>query len=205
MILKIMVYPSPSFPSGAIMNAPQKLFGFFLILAIAAPCSAQTMKPGLWDINTLMKSADGEMEKAMAGMQAAMASMPADQRKQMEDMMAKQGVKIGSGSGGALNTKVCMSKEMVERNSLPMNNAGNCTEKRGPLVNGRMKASFSCTKPPSSGEAEFRFNGDTAFSMIMNSTTTMRGKTEKMSMESNGRWLGADCGEIKPLAIPKSK
>jgi hypothetical protein len=187
------------------MNVHRNLFGLFLMLAVSVPCSAQTMKAGLWDINTLMKSADGEMEKAMAGMQAALASMPPDQRKQMEDMMAKRGVKIGAGAGGALNTKVCMSKEMVERNSFPVNNAGNCTEKRGPLINGRMKSSFSCTKPPSSGEAEFRFNGDTAFSMTMNSTTTMQGRTEKMTTESNGRWLGADCGDIKPLAIPKSK
>lgn len=187
------------------MNVHQKVFGLFLTLAIAVPCSAQTMKPGLWDINTLMKSADGEMEKAMAGMQEALASMPPEQRKQMEDMMAKQGVKMGAGSGGALNTKVCMSKEMVERNSFPMNNRAGCSEQRGPLVNGKMKASYRCTNPPSSGEAEFTFKGDTAFAMTMHSTTTVAGKSEKMSMESAGRWLGADCGNIKPLAIPKTK
>lgn len=187
------------------MNLHHKLCGLLMILAIAAPSSAQTMKAGLWEVNTKMKSADGEMEKAMAEMQSAMAEMPADQRKIMEDMMAKQGVKLGTGTGGAINTKVCMSKEMVERNSLPIKNSGDCTEKRSPLVNGKMKASFSCKNPPSSGEAEFKFNGDTSFEMKMHSTTTMEGKNEKMSMESVGRWLGADCGSIKPLAMPKAK
>ncbi|MFD2365917.1 DUF3617 domain-containing protein [Pseudoduganella sp. GCM10020061] len=187
------------------MNVRHACFGIILMAATAATCSAQTMKPGLWDVNTTMKSPDGEMQKAMTDMQAAMAAMPPDQRKAMEDMMAKQGVKIGAGSGGALNTKVCMSKEMVERNVLPVNNRGNCSEKRGPLVNGRMKASFTCTNPPSSGDAEFAFSGDSAFTMKMNTTSTVAGKTEKMAMESSGRWLGADCGSIRPLSIPKSK
>jgi hypothetical protein len=187
------------------MNLHQKLFGTFLMLAVAIPSSAQTMKAGLWDINTKMKSANGEMDQAMAQMQAAMASMPAEQRKQMEDMMAKQGVKLGSSKNGGLNTNVCMSKEMVERNSLPINNSGNCTEKRSPVVNGKMKASFTCTNPPSSGNAEFTFKGDTAFAMKMDSVTTVSGKSEKMSMESEGRWLGADCGSLKPLTIPKAK
>lgn len=163
------------------------------------------MKPGLWDVNTKMKSANGDLEKAMAGMQEALASMPADQRKQMEEMMAKQGVQVGAGTGGALITKVCMSKEMVERNSFPIHNSGNCTERRGPIINGKMKASYSCTNPQSSGEAEFIFNGDTSFAMKMKSVSTRAGESEKMSMESAGRWLGADCGSIKPLAIPNAK
>ena len=175
------------------------------MLAVAMPSSAQTMKAGLWDVNTRMKSADGEMGQAMQQMQAALASMPPEQRKQMEDMMAKQGVRLGTSSNGALNTKVCMSKEMVERNSFPMNNSGNCTEKRGPLINGKMKASFTCTNPPSSGEAEFTLRGETAFAMRMDATTTVAGKTERMSMESDARWLGADCGGLKPLTIPKAK
>ena len=187
------------------MNAAQKLFGFFLTLAIALPCSAQSMKPGLWNINTKMKSGDGELANAMTQMQAAMASMPAEQRKQMEDMMAKQGVSISPGSGGAVHAKVCMSKEMVERHSLPMNNTGNCTEKRGPLINGKMKVSFSCTNPPSSGNGEFTFRDDKSFAMTMHTTTTIAGKSDRISMESDGRWVGADCGAIKPMTIPKAK
>src|SRR4051794_26771635 len=70
-------------------------------LALAAFCTGasaqQNMKPGLWEITTNMKSASGEMEKARAQMQQQMASMPPEQRKQMEDMMAKQGMKMGAG------------------------------------------------------------------------------------------------------------
>ena len=42
-----------------------------------------------------------------------------------------------------------------------------------------------------------------AYSMRMTSTSTVRGKPEKMDMQTSGRWLGGDCGAIKPLAMPK--
>lgn len=186
------------------MNLRQTCPAVLLTLAVALPSWAQTMKPGLWEVNTKMKSADGQMEKAMAEMHAAMANMPPEQRKSMEAMMARQGVRMAPGSGGGMVTKICMSKELAARSALPVSSSGNCTEKRSPVVGGRMKASFSCTNPPSSGEAEFTFSGDTAYTMRMNSTTTAAGKAEKMTMESSGRWMGADCGDIKPFTVPKA-
>ena len=66
--------------------------------AITATASAQELKPGLWEVTSTMTSASGELEKANAQMQKELAGMPAEQRKMMEDMMAKQGVKMGAGS-----------------------------------------------------------------------------------------------------------
>lgn len=184
------------------MNLFQISSAALLALAVASPAQAQTMKPGLWEVNTRMTSPDGEMQKAMAQMQAAMADMPPEQRKAMEDMMDKQGVNVRPGAGGAMVAKICMTKEMVARAALPVSNSGNCKEQRGALVNGRMKMSFTCTNPPSSGNAEFNFSSDTAYTMRMNSTAKTGGKTENMSMDASGRWLGADCGNIKPFQVP---
>jgi hypothetical protein len=47
------------------------------------------------------------------------------------------------------------------------------------------------------------FSGDTAYTMKMNTTTTVKGKPEKMTMDASGKWLSADCGAIKPIALPK--
>lgn len=163
------------------------------------------MKPGLWDVNTKMKSPGGEMENAMSEMQAAMAAMPEADRKAMEAAMAKQGVKFAAGPGGAMNTHICISKEMAEQKSLPLANRGNCKETRSPVINGRMKMSYHCTKPASHGDGEVVFTGDSAFRMKMNATTTEHGKPEQMTIESDARWLGADCGNIKPQALPKQK
>ena len=66
-----------------------------------------------------------------------------------------------------------------------------------------MKFSFVCTQPPSSGEGTVTYNGSESYSVKMQTTSTVRGQAEKMEMQSTGRWLGSDCGNIKPIAIPK--
>lgn len=163
------------------------------------------MKPGLWDVNSKMKSPNGEMEAAMTQMQAALAAMPPTDRKRMEAAMEKQGVRLGTGSGGAMNTKICISKEMAEQKSLPFANGANCTEKRGPFINGRMKVSYRCTNPAAHGDGELAFSGDSAMTMKMNTSSTQNGRTEQMSIESDARWLSADCGTLKPPPVFKQK
>ncbi|MFS2034650.1 DUF3617 domain-containing protein [Polaromonas sp. CT11-55] len=172
-------------------------------LAFAAGAYAQTTKPGLWEITNKMQSSSGEMEKAMANMEKQMASMPPEQRKQMQDMMAKQGMSMGSGSGGGMSMKVCITKEMAERNELPQQQQGDCKTTRSPGSGNTMKFSYACTQPPSSGEGVMTFNGDTGYTMKMNTTTTVKGKPEKMTMDATGKWLSADCGNIKPITPPK--
>ncbi len=172
---------------------------------MAAPASAQSLKPGLWEMNTKMQSTNPEIARGMENMQKQLAAMPPEQRKMMEDMMAKQGVKMGDGKGGGMSVKMCMTKEMAERHEVPMRHEGDCTTTHSPMVGGKMKMSFTCTKPPSSGEGEMSFNGDASYNMKMNVTSSNSGKPETMNMESSGKWLGSDCGDIKPIAMPKSK
>ena len=165
--------------------------------------TAQTMKPGLWEINNKMTTQSGEMEKGMADMQKQLASMPPEQRKMMEDMMAKQGVAKGSaGAPGAMSAKVCMTREMVERNDV-MAQEGDCQNTSSPRMGNTMKFSFVCTKPPSKGEGQVTFTSAEAYNMKMRTTTTVQGRQETMDMQNSGRWLGSNCGSIKPLAMPK--
>lgn len=173
-----------------------------LTLALATGASAQT-RPGLWEITNKMQSSSGEMEKAMANMEKQLASMPPDQRKQMQDMMAKQGMSMGPSTGGAVNVKMCITKEMAERNELPQQQQGDCKTTQSPRSGNTMKFSYVCTQPPSSGEGVMTFNGDTAYTMKTATTTNVKGKAEKMTMDASGKWLSADCGNIKPISPPK--
>jgi hypothetical protein len=170
-------------------------------LAAAASASAQTLKPGLWEMTSKM-GGNPEMEKAMAQMQQQMASMPPAQRKQMEDMMAQRGMQMGSAGGGGMSVKVCLTKEMVERNDIAATQ-GDCKTTMQPRVGSTMKMSFVCTTPPSSGEGEFTFVSSEAYQSKMKITSSSRGKPETMTMEGSGKWQGADCGNIKPIAPPK--
>lgn len=185
-------------PRSAVSAAPA-VFG--LLLLASEPALAQTLKPGLWEISNKMQSASGQMEKAMADMQKQMAAMPPEQRKMMQDMMAKQGMAMNPGAGGAIAVKMCMTREMVERNELP-SQQGDCKTTTSPRVGNTMKLSFVCTQPPSSGEGQVTFVSPEAYTAKMTLKSTVQGKPETMTMDGSGKWLSANCGAVKPMAVP---
>ena len=168
------------------------------VLAIALPAGAQTMKPGLWEIHNKMSG--GQMDQAMAEMQKQLAQMPPEQRKQMEAAMAQQGVKLVPGSGGGMAVQMCMTKEMVERNEVPVQNG--CTATQNRKSGNRMQFAFRCTNPPSSGEGEMSFTPE-SYTSHMTMKSVVQGKTETMVSDSTGKWLKADCGNVKPPQMPK--
>lgn len=63
-----------------------------ILLASTAGVSAQTMKPGLWEMLNKVQSGGQDLTAAMAAMQTQIAVMPPEQRKMMEDMIAKRSV-----------------------------------------------------------------------------------------------------------------
>lgn len=174
------------------------------LLALSAGAAwAQSTKPGLWEVKNKM-GGNPEMDTAMAEMQKQLAGMPPEQRKMMQDMMAKQGGAMPtSGAGGGMAMKVCITPEMAARNDMPKQTEGDCTTTVTSRSGNTMKMKFVCTNPPSSGEGTYTFTGDTAYAMKMAMTTQHQGKPQNMTMEGQGKWLSADCGTVKPLAAPK--
>ena len=157
------------------------------LLGLVAGAQAQNLKPGLWEISSKMQSSSGEMEKAMADMQKQMASMTPEQRKTMQDMMAKHGVGMALGVPGAMNIKVCLTKEMVERNEVAAQE-GDCKQTTSPRVGNSMKMSFVCTKPPSNGEGQVTFVSPEAYTSRMTMNSTAGGRSEKVNMDGQGKW-----------------
>jgi hypothetical protein len=95
-----------------------------------------------------------------------------------------------------------MTKEMVERNEIPVQQ-GDCKTTQSPRSGNSMKFSFSCTQPPSSGEGEVTFVSPQAYTSKVTVNTTASGKAERMTMDSQGKWLSAECGAIKPVGASK--
>lgn len=172
-----------------------------ILLASATAASAQSMKPGLWEITNNVQSGGKDMTAAMAQMEKQMAAMPPEQRKMMQDMMAKQGVQMGAGGSGGMRIKMCLTQEMVDRNAVAPQQQGNCTHTTSPRVGGTMKYSFQCTQPVSSGQGEVTFTSPEAYSMKMTMTSAQR----NMDMQATGKWLGSNCGDIKPIQVPTAK
>lgn len=169
-----------------------------LAAAFALPAAAQQqLKPGLWEIQQKM-GGNPELEQQMAQAKAAMAAMPPEQRKQMEAMMARQGVQMGANN----SIRICMTKEMVEKNEIP-SQQGDCKVTNQARSGNTMKASFACTNPASSGNTEVTIASPEAYTMKTNVTTSARGKPEQMTLEGSGKFVGADCGSVKPVQAPK--
>lgn len=170
-----------------------------LALLATAPAFAQDIQPGLWSIENKM-GGNPELEKAMAQMQQQLAAMPPAQRKQMEAMMGQSGMSMGA--GGAMAVKVCITPEMASRQEMPKQTEGDCTSKIDSRSGNTMKFSFSCTNPVSSGEGTYVFESKKAYNMKMAIKSQQGGKTQNMTMNAKGQWLGADCGNIKPVTLP---
>ncbi|KQZ30390.1 DUF3617 domain-containing protein [Duganella sp. Root1480D1] len=183
-----------------------KTRSFLLLCLAAAPAMAQTLKPGLWELDNRIASASPEMMAVMAAAQQQMANMAPEQRKAMEQMMARHGVNLGLGDNGGVKLTYCLTKDMADKQDLPAGQPGQCTTTRTPVPGG-LNVTFNCTRPPSSGNGQVIFNGNTAYSMRMNVNSSAQGKPQNMVVEGSGRWLGADCGSVAAPApaAPPSK
>lgn len=177
------------------------------VLFVAAAClvatgaHAQTLKPGLWEVTNKMHSASGEMEKAQAQMRQQMASMPPEQRKMFEEMMAKQGVKM---SPGGMNVRMCLTPDMAKRDEFPAQQ-GDCKTTLQQRAGNTIKMAYTCANPPSSGEGQYTIVSPEAYTMKMVMRSTVKGKSETMNMDAAGKWLSADCGSVKPVRPPGAK
>ena len=167
-----------------------------------APASAQEkMRPGLWEHSVTMKSQSGQMEDALAEAQKAMANMAPAQRKQMEQMMAAQGIHLSSGPQGQTSVKVCITPEQAAIDQIPQQDG--CTQKVQRVDASTLKMNFQCKgdadTPPTSGEGTVQLQGPTAYTGQFKIKTALNGKAEQIDMAQSGKWLSDQCGAIRPV------
>ena len=170
-----------------------------------APASAQEkMRPGLWEHSVSMKSQSGEMEAAMAQAQKSLAAMPPAQRKQMQDMMAAQGLGITLGDKGH-SIKVCVTPEQAAMDSFPQQDG--CTQKVQRVDASTLKVSFSCkgdakNSPPTSGDGSVTLQGPMAYTgQFKIKTMGANGKPDQIDMAQSGKWLSDACGATQPARV----
>ncbi|MBS3911012.1 MAG: DUF3617 domain-containing protein [Hydrogenophaga sp.] len=172
------------------------------LLVCATAASAQSIKPGLWEIHQKMGGSP-PMDQAMTEMHKQMAQLPPAQRKHMEAMLGQQGMTLPqAGAGGGMVMKVCITPEMAARSDLPSPTEGECTNSVASRSGNTLNMRFVCKNPPSNGEGTYTFSGDTAYSMKMVMNTTRQGKAETVTLDGQGKWLSGDCRAVKPGKVP---
>ena len=172
-----------------------------LLFSIDIAKAAYQMRPGLWETSFTIKSEDGKMENGMNRMQAEIDKMPADQRKMMEQMMAKNNVRM---SGNATIAKVCISKEQAKNMEIPLKDNKNCTHQVVKRTPNSVKVKFACSgEVTTKGEGEFSLNSPTSYKGNTIVDSISHGKSERIDLNQKGKWLSAECGNVYAVESKK--
>jgi hypothetical protein len=175
----------------------RKLAPAGLMLACGLAAQAQTtppIKPGLWQVNS-DRQVDGQKAPDMG---EHMKKMSPEMRARIEAGMKQHGVDM---SGGAGNMKMCMTRESLDQGRW-QGDEGNCKTDFTSRTASSWKWRSSCSQPPSQTEGEASFAGPEAYTVKSSTTMTLQGQTRVSKMTMTAKWLGADCGDLKPLAPP---
>lgn len=167
-----------------------------LALPFAVPAQSLNMKPGLWEVKEKPELSP-ERQAQMAQAQKALENMPPAMREMMEQRMSQQGMSMGF-AGGIVTVKMCVTPEQIARGFMPASNSERCTHD-AKISGNVVRTHFSCTNPASQGDGVATFTSPTSYTSNFTMTHEHKGKTETTKVAGEGRWLGADCGNIKPI------
>lgn len=167
------------------------------LVSVAGTAAAQKVAPGLWEYSIAMKPG-GAQADALARMQEQLARMPPDKRKQMDEMLQRQGLAAGGAPGQPVTTKVCITPEQAARDEVTQPDS-NCKQLSKDRQGNTMRFTFACTgERQATGEGEYTFVSDKQHQGKVIVNTMVRGKPERMEMAHQGRWLATNCGDVKP-------
>lgn len=166
------------------------------VCLLAPLAHAQVIRPGLWEVSSNKMQVDGQQLPGMQEMLERMKSLPPEQRKMMEDMMAKQGVQVGD-----KGVRICLTAEQVKADNIPLQHQqGGCKNEFTERSAERWAFRFTC--PEASGEGETRFISDREYVTRITGTHQRSGQAAQQSeMEYVSRWIGEDCGNVPPVRL----
>ncbi len=164
-----------------------------LLLAYCAAGSQAAMlkaKPGLWESTTTSKM------EGSASPPPDLSKLPPEQRARAEQAMA---LRAGAGPTTSV-AQQCLSPEMLQKweTFAKGEQSDECQSKVIDQSDRHVKMSVSCGSAKSVGEMEMtalssdRVTGKMA--MVMRTDAGER----KLNVGFESRWLGADCGKLKP-------
>jgi len=202
----------------------KNLFSIFVaVLGVTAmPLQAETikvdMKAGLWENKVIWGGGgtDGtpaiqpdQVKIAMEEMKKQLANMSPEQRKQMEAMMAQSGMKVTDNgvsfnnsqveiSPTGTNAKFCITQAQIDRGELPDDVQG-CESTLKQISATQFKSIHVCSGQYSgTGESEVTFHSPKHYTGAGKMNQVMDGEKRTMEFKMEGKWLAADCGDVKP-------
>jgi Protein of unknown function (DUF3617) len=158
--------------------------------ALAADNAPFKVKPGLWEVTS-----DSERSGALPIPPEALERMTPDQRAKLEAAMQQ--------SMGPRHrvTKHCITQADIDKGFERMGemDRAQCTRTVTASASTVRAGTFTCTGMENAS-GTYRFEAKSTESVVgtWNATLNNSGKTMTMKNALQGKWLGADCGDVKP-------
>lgn len=168
-----------------------------MTVAQAAPVLG--LRAGLWQSTAQVQlSMD---PSAMAD--GDLASLPPAQRAQMAQMMSQ----MAETSHPPIVTKSCITaKDLENVESFAPENRPDCKQTILKRTANEIDAKVVCTgKDPANMMGSFKSSSPEAFNGTLKGTVSEEGHTIPITDTIEGKWLGADCGDVKPVDHEQAK
>jgi Protein of unknown function (DUF3617) len=160
-----------------------------LLLTPFAQAQTPPIKPGLWEVHS---------EGATGGQKSPppsdrLQNLPPAVRAQVEASMKQKGVAMGAGG----LSRICFTRESMD--PARWGNAANCKTDYGSRTNASWKWHSVCSQPEMTIDGEAVFATPESYTVNTSTTMTLRGETKTSQRAIRAKWLGADCGDLKPF------
>jgi hypothetical protein len=173
------------------------LLGIFLRMLLAGFASCvqaeeiKDIKPGLWEMQH-KTVVDGQ---ALPDMNKMLAQVPPEMRGQVQAMMAKNGAGLTD-----TGLTICITPEQIANQQYGNDPKSQCQltdmKQEGNVTHMKM----ACSKPKGEGETTVTRLNPESWTSVSTMTMSENGSPHTMNSEAAAKWLGADCGDVKPAA-----
>jgi hypothetical protein len=167
----------PAAPSAQTMSAPQS--------TNVQQSNASPMSPGLWEIT--IQSDQMRQQPQMSPQQA--------------EQMRKMGITVPETRNGGMVMKVCYTKELLEKSAIPASqNEHECKPTNMSRNGNSFTSEVVCNGPNMKGTGTSSGTmSNTSYQITTSFTGTMGGQPANHKSQMSGNYLGADCGNVKPI------
>lgn len=149
------------------------------------------MRAGLWEMTTT------------SDLLNLVPHVSPDQMGQMEKLAKEYGLEMPQIENGAAISRTCITQEMAAQKTLPKfyNEDFGCVSKDAVREGNIYKVKFTCNSPElkGNGTAEGLITGPQSFTGSTQFTGQAQGINVSEKADISGKWVGASCGNVKPL------
>lgn len=175
-------------------NLAIPLLGTLLCLATTASAQTPPIKPGLWE----MQGDNAIGDEPIASPSAHLQNLTPEVRAKVQAMMKAKGIAIGSDG----NSRICLTRESMDP-ARWQNLAAGCRTEYLARTDVSWKWHTSCSNPPAETDGQAIFGSPESYTVKTAITMSLRGEKRTQNMTVRAKWLGAQCGDLRPFSAPK--